>query len=305
MNKKLTVAVAAAALSVSMAVPAMAQWNNLGNNNWQWLENGVAVKDQWVTTENGQYYINLDGLCSYNWINWNGNWYFGQQGSNLGNVVKNGWASVDGNYYYFGADGVMATGTQTINGVTYTFDANGHCTTTPTGVSYATYSTGAAASTSTTTVGGGSSSGGGSSTSMPAPTTAARELQTELRATEDAMSNATGASVNVGVASGNTVNVQVNAASAVEANDDAATVLTDIARGIIDASGIDESRVQSIKIRNVSASSVGEMEDKAKEILNGMNIETAKKALGSNRTITVAVENEDGTVTNVSLFVQI
>ena len=152
---------------------------------------------------------------------------------------------------------------------------------------------------------GGSSSGGGSSTSMPAPTTAARELQTELRATEDAMANATGASVNVGVASGNTVNVQVNAASAVEANDDAAEVLTGIARSIIDASGIDESRVQSIKIRNVSASSVDEMEAKANEILNGMNIETAKKALGSNRTITVAVENEDGTVTNVSLFVQI
>lgn len=300
MNKKLTVAVAAAALSVSMAVPAMAQWNNLGNNNWQWLENGVAVKDQWVTTENGQYYINLDGLCSYNWINWNGNWYFGQQGSNLGNVVKNGWASVDGSYYYFGADGVMATGTQTINGVTYTFDANGHCTTTPTGVSYATYSTGAAATTaSTVSGGGGSSSGGGSSTSMPAPSEAARETQTTLR---DSIDNTTinGASVNVGVASGDTVNVQVNA-TAVADNAVAAEVLTDIADNVIAESGYTDADIKSITINKVSATTIDEMRTKAQDILGGMTIEEAKKALGSSRSITVELENGS----TVNLFVQI
>ena len=299
MNKKLTVAVAAAALSVSMAVPAMAQWNNLGNNNWQWLENGVAVKDQWVTTENGQYYINLDGLCSYNWINWNGNWYFGQQGSNLGNVVKNGWASVDGSYYYFGADGVMATGTQNINGVTYTFDANGHCTTTPTGVSYATYSTGAAASTSTTTVGGGSSSGGGSSTSMPAPSEAARETQTALRNTID-NTTVNGASVNVGVASGDTVNVQVNA-TAVADTAEAADVLTDIADNVIAESGYTDADIKSITINKVSATTIDEMRTKAQDILGNMTIEEATKALGSSRSITVELENGS----TVNLFVQI
>ena len=295
MNKKLTVAVAAAALSVSMAVPAMAQWNNLGNNNWQWLENGVAVKDQWVTTENGQYYINLDGLCSYNWINWNGNWYFGQQGSNLGNVVKNGWASVDGSYYYFGADGVMATGTQTINGVTYTFDANGHCTTTPTGVSYATYSTGAATTASTVSGGGGSSSGGGSSTSMPAPSEKARDLQTELRAKEGAMSAAAnGASVNVGVASGNTVNVQVNAASVVD-NDAPAANLIGIVEDAVNASGVAD-QVTSITLNNVTAGSVDELADRAEEILKDMTLAQAKAAF-KNRSVTV--ELNDGTTINM------
>lgn len=300
MNKKLTVAVAAAALSVSMAVPAMAQWNNLGNNNWQWLENGVAVKDQWVTTENGQYYINLDGLCSYNWINWNGNWYFGQQGSNLGNVVKNGWASVDGNYYYFGADGVMATGTQTINGVTYTFDANGHCTTTPTGVSYATYSTGAAASTSTTTVGGGSSSGGGSSTSMPAPSQKARDTQTALRDAEGDMNNVvSGVSVNVGVASGDTVNVQVNASGAVSAEDDA-TDLIGAALAVVGASGY-EDQVKSIKVRTITADSVEELANRADAILEGLSVADAEKIYGSSRTVTVTLDND----VVINLFVQI
>ena len=300
MNKKLTVAVAAAALSVSMAVPAMAQWNNLGNNNWQWLENGVAVKDQWVTTENGQYYINLDGLCSYNWINWNGNWYFGQQGSNLGNVVKNGWASVDGNYYYFGADGVMATGTQTINGVTYTFDANGHCTTTPTGVSYATYSTGAAASTSTTTVGGGSSSGGGSSTSMPAPSAEAREVQTTLRNNEGAMNDAAaGATVNVGVASGNTVNVQVNAAGAVQDGDKASKLIA-VAGAVVDESGLAD-QVKNIKLRTITADSVEDLEARAEEILGTMTVAQIKDEFGPNRSITVTLKDD----TVIQLFVQI
>lgn len=296
MNKKLTVAVAAAALSVSMAVPAMAQWNNLGNNNWQWLENGVAVKDRWVTTENGQYYINLDGLCSYNWINWNGNWYFGEQGSNLGNVLKNTWASVDGSYYYFGGDGVMATGTQTINGTTYTFDANGHCTTVPTGVSYATYSTtGAATTASTVSGGGGSSSGGGSSTSRPAPSAEARELQTELRAKEEAMSAAAnGASVNVGTASGNTVNVQVNAASVVD-NDAPAVELIGVVENAVNASGVAD-QVTSITLNNVTAGSVDELAERARDILDNMSLAQAKEAF-KNRSVTV--ELNDGTTINM------
>lgn len=298
MNKKLTVAVAAAALSVSMAVPAMAQWNNLGNNNWQWLENGVAVKDQWVTTENGQYYINLDGLCSYNWINWNGNWYFGQQGSNLGNVVKNGWASVDGSYYYFGADGVMATGTQTINGVTYTFDANGHCTTTPTGVSYATYSTGAATTASTVSGGGGSSSGGGSSTSMPAPTAEARATQTTLRNNEAAMNAAAaGATVNVGVASSNKVNVQVNASSALSAGDEAADLIA-VASDVVAASGL-EGQVKSIKMNTITADDVAQFEARATEIVGSLTVGEIKDKFGDYRSITVTLDND--TVINLSV----
>lgn len=294
MNKKLTVAVAAAALSVSMAVPAMAQWNNLGNNNWQWLENGVAVRDQWVTTENGQYYINLDGLCSYNWINWNGNWYFGQQGSNLGNVVKNGWASVDGNYYYFGADGVMATGTQTINGVTYTFDANGHCTTTPTGVSYATYSTGAAASTSTTTVGGGSSSGGGSGSSS----NASEEFKNAYAAKATLNNNlqnmnkaAQGATIEVGSVSGNTVEVTVDATGAVK-DSDKANKLISVASRVVEQSGL-SGDVKSISMNTIEAKNVADFKEKATKIVGGLTVEQIKATHGDYREIFVTLN--DGT----------
>ena len=60
MKRHITTMIAAAAISLIMAVPAMADWAQVSTNVWQWTENGVAVKDKWVTTQNGLYYIALD-----------------------------------------------------------------------------------------------------------------------------------------------------------------------------------------------------------------------------------------------------
>ena len=42
-----------------------------------------------------------------------------------GKVTKSKWVQVKGDWYYMKADGYMATGRQTINGKSYTFNASG------------------------------------------------------------------------------------------------------------------------------------------------------------------------------------
>ena len=42
-----------------------------------------------------------------------------------GKITKSQWIEDGDDWYYVGADGYMVTGTQTINGKTYTFDSSG------------------------------------------------------------------------------------------------------------------------------------------------------------------------------------
>lgn len=256
MNKKLTVALAAAALSVSMAVPAMAQWNAVGSN-WQWIENGTAVKDTWVTTANGQYYINLDGWASVNWINWNGNWYFGEQGANAGNVLKNTWATIDGKVYYFGETGVMATGAQTVGGTAYSFDANGACTTTPSGVQMVTINT--VAYKTTGSVSSGGSSGGGSSSSHVTPSAdkVAQKLQDQavLDAAGKALAGKVGAesvTVTAEVDESKNMFVAVETA-AVKKDAKAYDLVNNSYRTALSSAGLVQSDITSINGKSFSA----------------------------------------------------
>ena len=281
MKKKLSVAVVAAMLSASMAIPTMAQWNQLGTDTWQWIENGAAVKDKWVTTVNGQYYINLDGYCSYNWINWNGNWYFGEQGANLGNILKNTWANIDGNVYYFFGDGKMATGNQTIDNGNFTFDGNGHCLNAPSGVSVI-FNT-ASTNSGTTVV----STGGGSSSSA---TSEAKSVRDIINGNQSAMGEAVGGNATIGkaTASGNVVSITINS----KASDD--TVAADLLGSALDAvnaSGIAD-RVTNIKIRTVTADSVEEMAERVNAIVGDLTIAEIKKQFESSRTITVTLNDE-------------
>ncbi|MDO4265187.1 MAG: hypothetical protein Q4C63_01800 [Eubacteriales bacterium] len=308
MNKRLSVAVAAAALSVSMAIPAMAQWNQLGTNSWQWIENGAAVKDRWVTTENGQYYINLDGVASYNWINWNGAWYFGEQGANLGNVLKNTWASIDGAAYHFDANGVMAVGTQTIDGAVYTFAENGHCSVTPAGITLIYSTTGGNTNTTTTTHtvsggggGGGSSSGGGGG-STTKPTEQAKTVQTEINGARDAIAEAinddeafSNASVNYASANGNMV--YVTAKADVDKTAQAAEAFTSVIQTVIGQSDLADE-IESIELNSVTATDLFDLEEKAQNILGEMSVEVAVKMFENKRAV---VTLKDGTKVRVTV----
>ena len=293
MYKKITVALAAAALSVSMAVPAMAQWNQTGNT-WQWVENGAAVKDKWVTTVNGQYYINLDGVVSAGWINWNGNWYYGEPtGANLGNLVKNSFAKVDGKVYYFGENGAMATGTQIIGGVSYTFNADGSCTTTPS-VTMPTYGSGSTAVAGGTVSGGGGSSsggGGGSTHTVPSADTVASRLENSTVAADrlNQINGVSGASVNAEKTSDTEVSIEASAT--VKADADAATVLTRGVSSALSAAGIRAYDVQYVTVGPQVSGSYTAAMSAARELLKGKTVAQAQEEFGEYRNVTVTLAN--------------
>lgn len=302
MKRHITTMIAAAAISLIMAVPAMADWAQVSTNVWQWTENGVAVKDKWVTTQNGLYYINLDGNCSYGWINWCGNWYYGEpSGANLGNVVRNNWAQIDNSYYYFFEDGRMATGTQVIGGVTYTFDANGHCTTTPAGVNILTFSATPAVVSGGSGVyyGGGSSSGGSSSGStLTSEERAAQKMGNSVKANISAMNEALGSSGSITSAStsGKTVTVSVTAPD-VDDSADLETLISN-ANAAIDASGVSRDNVESVTFNSLSFGSVDAAADRVRELVDAMGgIDAVKAAYPNGQTVTVNMK--DGSVMKV------
>ena len=312
MKRHITTMIAAAAISLIMAVPAMADWAQVSTNVWQWTENGVAVKDKWVTTQNGLYYINLDGNCSYGWINWCGNWYYGEpSGANLGNVVRNNWAQIDNSYYYFFEDGRMATGTQVIGGVTYTFDANGHCTTTPAGVNILTFSATPAVVSGGSSVyygggSGGSSSGGGSGETTTPPTELAKALKEKLEAAETNMQSAfpEGTVVNVGAASGNVVRVSVYG-TRIDSSTKAAD-LFDAAAKAIAASGITDDQIdpeKGIEIMGgvLKASNISDMQAQVEDIVRDMDIATIEKTFGRSRNIRVNLNDGTSIVVHVGI----
>ena len=307
MKRHITTMIAAAAISLIMAVPAMADWAQVSTNVWQWTENGVAVKDKWVTTQNGLYYINLDGNCSYGWINWCGNWYYGEpSGANLGNVVRNNWAQIDNSYYYFFEDGRMATGTQVIGGVTYTFDANGHCTTTPAGVNILTFSATPAVVSGGSGVyyGGGSSSGGSSSggghtmTEEEKAQQAAQTMGNAVKENIADMNAALGAgkgSVTGVSTSGKTVTVAVTAP---DINDTAELgALIDAADNAIDASGVERDNVETITFNSFTATNIEDAKARVNEFIGSLGIETVKAMYPNGQTVTVNMK--DGSVMKV------
>ena len=72
--------------------------------------------------ENGKWYYLRDGVAQKGWLKTGGSWYFLDKSTG---VMQTGWVK-DGNYwYYMNKSGVMLTGTQTIDGKTYTFNASG------------------------------------------------------------------------------------------------------------------------------------------------------------------------------------
>lgn len=80
----------------------------------------------WLNSNGGWYYMDANGrmLTGKQYID--GKWYwFNQQDDPIGKMYT-GWLWFDNAWHYFGSDGAMyVSRTATINGVSYTFDANG------------------------------------------------------------------------------------------------------------------------------------------------------------------------------------
>ena len=107
---------------------------------------GTYAANCWVDDSRNnyvRYYIGSDGYAVSGWNQVDGTWYYFDPGSrallndwlciddnwyytDATGAMQTGWIELDGNMYYLDpTTGIRATGTQTINGATCTFDENG------------------------------------------------------------------------------------------------------------------------------------------------------------------------------------
>lgn len=71
---------------------------------------------------NTYYFLSSGKMAENRWVTINGKVYrFGENGA----MLKNTWLTLNGKKYYLGSDGARLTGTQTIEGKTYTFRSDG------------------------------------------------------------------------------------------------------------------------------------------------------------------------------------
>lgn len=176
-KKQLLAGLLSAAMVVGSAMPAFAaEWKKDDIGWWYAEDNGQYPTATWKFINNNWFYFQTSGYASTGWIFENGRWYFADSDC----YMLTGWVNVEGKYYYLnpisdGTKGAMLTGEVVIDGVTYTFDASGACTTAaPAGVTaYRADGTkvtgngpsgsGSPSGSGTVISGGGSSSSGGSS----------------------------------------------------------------------------------------------------------------------------------------------
>ncbi|MGI5893172.1 MAG: leucine-rich repeat domain-containing protein [Candidatus Merdivicinus sp.] len=111
-------------------------------------ESGGATPQQpegsgWITQNNTKYYRKDDGSYHKGWLQLGDYWYYldsstgamttgWQKIQNIwyyldpqSGIMATGWLNLSGNWYYLNQYGCMVTGSQTINGVSYSFNSNG------------------------------------------------------------------------------------------------------------------------------------------------------------------------------------
>lgn len=143
----------AAVLTVLAATPAMAGHWESDDTGWYYMydtggyaKGGIVEVDGtkycfdargymvvgWTMVDGEWHYCNSDGRMPTGWIQDNGRWYY----FNSDNTMKIGWFNDGKDQYYLykpedvgsirgAVEGAMATGTVSISGVTYYFDAQG------------------------------------------------------------------------------------------------------------------------------------------------------------------------------------
>ncbi len=103
MKKKLMAAALAAAIALSASVSVSAAWEKGTDQNWRWIENGVA-QTGWKWISGAWYYFGADGVMSTGWKWVDDNWYYLQPSG----AMHKGWIKTGGIWYYLSADGSMA-----------------------------------------------------------------------------------------------------------------------------------------------------------------------------------------------------
>ena len=112
-------------------------------NSWYYLMPSGAMATGWKKVGNDWYYLKPSGIMAANewirgyWLNRNGTWTYELKGSwkrdkngwwygdTSGWYAKKQWMKIDSHWYYFNASGYIVTGTQEIDGKTYTFSNDG------------------------------------------------------------------------------------------------------------------------------------------------------------------------------------
>ena len=78
-----------------------------------WVKN---IAEQWQ-------YLSKDGVRQSGWVQDGGRWYYMDENG----MMQTGWVKVALDWYYMDVDGGMIAGvTREIDGVVYTFAADGH-----------------------------------------------------------------------------------------------------------------------------------------------------------------------------------
>ena len=152
MKKKMIAA--AAVMTMLSAVPAYAGWWQQDQTGWYYnFDNGAYAKNGMVEIDGKKYYFDQNGYMVTGWVKLDEKWhYFGPDGSlargwiqdggkwyfiNDDGTMRTGWYNDGKNQYYLytiedtftingAVEGAMVTGTVTLSGVTYYFDAQGH-----------------------------------------------------------------------------------------------------------------------------------------------------------------------------------
>ena len=103
------------------------------HTGWEWVEENKAwyylspdtgnLLEGWLTEGGRKYYLAPEEYYAMTgWQYIDDNWYYFDK---TNAYMKTGWISDWGNSYYLREDGVMVTGSQTIEGETYTFNGSG------------------------------------------------------------------------------------------------------------------------------------------------------------------------------------
>ena len=98
-------------------------WKKISEKWFYFLGSGEMATG-WKKIGTSWYYFNASGVMQTGWKKISGNWYY----LDSTGAMQYNWKKIGGNWFYFGKDGVMrANKSETVNGKTYNFDANGVC----------------------------------------------------------------------------------------------------------------------------------------------------------------------------------
>ena len=97
-------------------------WKQNTDGSWNYFENGVQIKNQWVQSQGTWYFIRENGEMATGWLLNSNTWYY----LNPTGSMATGWVNDNGTWYYLDNSGAMKTGWfKDTNGTWYYLQSNG------------------------------------------------------------------------------------------------------------------------------------------------------------------------------------